>query len=85
MCESVWVKRFSCHAGYQELAGVVSEVNLRNPFHASDKTQKRRIHPGFEIQDRRHQKSDRDITGPIKDLCPLLFFFKESYLSQCKL
>ena len=39
------------------LAGVAPEVNLKNSLHAGDKAHRRGIHPGFETQDRRHQKS----------------------------
>ena len=38
-------------------AGVAPEVNLRNSWHAGNKARKRGIHPGFETQGRRHQKS----------------------------
>ena len=40
-----------------QLAGIAPEVNLRNPLHSGEKTHKWGIHPGFETQGRRHQKS----------------------------
>ena len=38
-------------------AGVTWEVNLRNSLYASDEACKWGIYPGFETQDRHHQKS----------------------------
>ena len=38
-------------------AGGTPEVNLRNSWHTSDKAGKQGIHPDFETQGRRHQKS----------------------------
>ena len=43
-------------------AGVAPEVNLRNSLHAGDKVCKRGIHPGFETQGRRHQKSKTGVS-----------------------
>ena len=49
--------------------GVAPEVNLRNPLHAGDKAGKRGIHPGFETQGRRHQKSKTGVSvAPQKGL-----------------
>ena len=42
-------------------AGVAPEVNLRNPFHTVEKTLKQGIYPGFETQDRCHQKSKTEV------------------------
>ena len=51
-------------------AGVAPEVNLRNSWHAGDKAHKQGIHPGFETQGRRHQKSKTGVSvapqkGPV--------------------
>ena len=43
-------------------AGVAPERNLRNSWHAGDKARKRGIHPGFETQGRRHQKSKTGVS-----------------------
>ena len=40
-------------------AGVASGVNLKNPLPADEKESKRRVHPSFETQDRRHQMSKK--------------------------
>ena len=54
-----------------EKAGVTPEVNLRNPLCAGKEAHKRGIHPDFETQGRRHQKSKTGISvAPQKDLCP---------------
>ena len=42
--------------------GVAPEVNLRNSLHAGDKAHKQGIHPGFETQGRRHQKSKTGVS-----------------------
>ena len=47
-------------------AGVTQEINLKNPLHTSDKAHKRGIHPGFEAQGRRHQKSKTGIRDTTK-------------------
>ena len=54
-----------------------SEVNLRIPFHACNKTQKRGdTHPAFQTQGRRHQMSkSRSISGPTKRNNDLQNFF----------
>ena len=53
-------------------AGVTPEVNS---LHAGDKARKRGIHPGFETQGRRHQKSNTGVQWPPKkDLCPLKIY-----------
>ena len=51
-------------------AGVAKEVNLRNPLHIGDKVHKSGIHPDFETQGRRHQKSKtgRQTVAPRKGL-----------------
>ena len=36
--------------------------NLRNSWHAGNKARKRGIHPGFETQGRRHQKSKTGVS-----------------------
>ena len=46
VCRSKWL---CCNA--------VQEVYLRNPLHSGGKTCKQGIHPGFETQNRCHQKS----------------------------
>ena len=43
-------------------AGVAPEVNLRNSLHAGDKACKQGIHPGFEAQGRRCQKSKTEVS-----------------------
>ena len=43
-------------------AGVAPEVNLMNPLHASKKTCKQGILPGFEIQGKHHQKFKQRIS-----------------------
>ena len=43
-------------------AGVTPEVNLRNSLHAGNKARKRGIHPGFETQGRRYQKSKTGVS-----------------------
>ena len=40
----------------KKLAGVASKVNLRNPLHTVYKAHKQGTNPGFETQERRHQK-----------------------------
>ena len=42
-------------------AGVVLEVNLRNPLHAGKEARKQGIHPGYKTQGTRHQKSKTGI------------------------
>ena len=50
-------------------AGVAPEVNLRNSLHAGNKARKWGIHPGFETQGRRHQKSKTGVSvAPRKGL-----------------
>ena len=50
-------------------AGVAPEVNLRNPLHAGEEARKPAIHPGFETQGRRHQKSKTGVSvSPQKEL-----------------
>ena len=50
-------------------AGVAPEVNLRNSLHAGDKAHKQGIHPSFETQGRRHQKSKTGVSvAPLKGL-----------------
>ena len=50
-------------------AGVAPEMNLRNSLHAGDKARKRGIHPGFETQGRRYQKSKTGVSvAPQKGL-----------------
>ena len=43
-------------------AGVAPEVNLRNSLYAGEEACKRGIHPGFETQGRRHQKSKTGVS-----------------------
>ena len=43
-------------------AGVPQEVNLKNSLHAGNKACKRGIHPGFETQGRRYQKSKTGVS-----------------------
>ena len=58
-------------------AGVAPEVNLRNPLCAGEKARKRGIHPGFETQGRRQQKSKTGYQWSHKrDLCPPKFLKK---------
>ena len=54
-------------------AGVAPEANLRNSLHAGNIAHKRGIHPGFETQGRRHQKSKTGVSysGPTKCLWQL--------------
>ena len=47
-----------------------------NPFHASSKTCKQGIRPGFETQGRRHQKSKTGISGLTKSISVLHKFEK---------
>ena len=57
-------------------AGVVPEVNLRNSWHAGKKACKQGIHPGFETQGRRHQKSKTGVSvAPRKGLMSSKNFF----------
>ena len=57
-------------------SGVAPEVNWRNPLHAGDKAHKQGIHPGFETQDRDHQKSRRGVlVAPEKGLVSSKNFF----------
>ena len=46
----------------KRLAGVAPEVNLRNPLHIGEEAHKPGIHPGFETQDRCHQKSKTGVS-----------------------
>ena len=53
-----------------EKAGVTPEVNLRNLLCSGEKADKQGIHPGFETQGRRHQKSKTGVSvaaqkGPV--------------------
>ena len=41
----------------KSLAGVAPDVNLRNPLLTDEEAYDGGIHPGFEAQDRHHQKS----------------------------
>ena len=43
-------------------AGVTLEVNPRNPLHPGKEEAKQGIHPGFETQDRHHQKSKTGVS-----------------------
>ena len=59
-------------------AGVAPEVNLRNSLHTGDKARKRGIHPGFETQGRRHQKSKTGVSvAPRKGLTSSKNFLKK--------
>ena len=50
-------------------AGVAPEVNLRNLLCAGEEARKRGIHPGFETQERHHQKSKTGVSvAPQKGL-----------------
>ena len=42
--------------------GVAPDVNLRIPMHQGEEAHKSRIHPGFEIQGTRHQKSKAGVS-----------------------
>ena len=56
----------------KQSAGFALAVNLRITKSTDEKTYKQRIHPGFETQVRRHQKSKNRVSmAPQKDL----FFF----------
>ena len=46
--------------------GVAPEVNLRNQLHADDEARYQELHPGFETQPRRHQKSKQGYQRPHK-------------------
>ena len=46
----------------KRLAGVTQEMNLRNPLHEGFEAHKQGIHPGFETQGRRQQKSVTRVT-----------------------
>ena len=47
----------------------------RNPLHAGEKIRKQGIHPGFEIQGRRYQKSKTGVSvAPEKGLVSSNFF-----------
>ena len=76
-------------------AGVTPEVNLRTSFYAGDKAGKQGIHPGFETQGRRYQKSKTGVSvAPRKGLlssnnlkkkkfsCPLLGTFCDTNETQ---
>ena len=50
-------------------AGVAPKVNLRNSWHTGNKACKQGIHPGFETQERSHQKSKTGVSvAPQKGL-----------------
>ena len=50
-------------------ASVTPVVNLTNSLHAGEEAHKQRIHPGFEIQGRHHQKSKTRVSvAPQKGL-----------------
>ena len=55
-------ERNYCLEKSKRSAGVAPEVLLRNPLRQGDKVRKRGIHPGFEIQDRRHQKAETGVS-----------------------
>ena len=61
---------YGCHAGRQEVTRCRPEVNrsMKNPLHVGDEACKRGIHPGFETQDRRHQKSKEWYHRPTQGL-----------------
>ena len=55
---------------------VTPEVNLRNSLHTGDKACKQGIHPGFETQGRRYQKSKTGVSvAPQKGLMSFKIFF----------
>ena len=69
VCRYVDRKGLAAMLTFIQLAGVAPEVNLRNSLHAGDKARKRGIHPGFESQGRRHQKSKTGVSvAPRKGL-----------------
>ena len=70
---------------FVQSAGVVPEVNLRNPLCAGEEVCKRWIHPGFEIKDRHHQNSKTGVSvvprkglmsHPKKNFEKMLILFK---------
>ena len=75
------LKRLGCHVDLY----TVSRCRIRSESHTSKKVCKREIHPGFETQGIRHQKSKTEVSvAPRKRLmCPqkILKTKEESYAS----
>ena len=62
----------------KRLAGIAPEVNLRIPLHSGDEVRKLGIHPGFETQSRRRQKSKTGVSvAPQKGLMSFTFVLKK--------
>ena len=75
MCASMWEKMAALAA--KRSAAFVRKANLGNPLRPGDKASKQRIHPGFETQGRRQQKSKMGITvAPQKGLMFSKIFLK---------
>ena len=56
--------------------GAAAEVKLKNPLHTDVKARTRGIHPGFEAQGKRHQKSKTWVSkDPQKGLISSKNFF----------
>ena len=64
-------KAWAAMLAVKRSAGVIPWVNMINSLHASDAVHKTGIYPGFEIQDRCHQRFK---AGVSVDLQP---FFKK--------
>ena len=47
-------------------AGVILEMNLKNPLYAGNKAHKSRIHSGFKTQGRYHQKSKTGVSDVLQ-------------------
>ena len=63
----------------QRLAGrsITPEVNVRNPLNKGEKVHKQGIHPGFETQGRRHQKSRTGVSAQQKGFMSSNIFLKK--------
>ena len=67
-------------------AVVTLEVNLDNPLHANNKACEQGIHPGFQMEDRHHQKSKTGVSvAPQKGLKSPKHFFEKITLYTSKL
>ena len=85
ICKYVDWKGSAAMLAAKRSAGVAPEGNLKNPLYTSKKACKWGIHPGFETQDRGHQKSKTGVSvapqkGPT--IMSSKFFFKNPNVSN---
>ena len=73
---TVMVRVVDCYSR-SDLVVILGQV-LRSEDHTSDKARQKGIHPSFETQGRRHQKSEIGYQWPKKRTYILQNFFKKS-------